>query len=376
MFVLKFKIQRKFYLLLLGMLKFISLRSLIFYFFIISCFFVQAQKLQKDKHYFISAIGFWNVENLYDTLNDQWKNDEEFTPAGTNAWTGQRYWTKIDHLAEVISQMATDITPDGLAILGLCEIENKSVVQDLVNNKRLKSRNYQIVHIEGPDARGVDPSFIYNPVYFKVKKAVSYRVTLVTDSAHKTRDILVVSGSLVGEPLTVLVNHWPSRRGGEMASRPNRNVAAKMARHIADSITTADPKAKVAIMGDFNDDPTNVCVKDVIGTYSDISSAVNSKYFNPMEKPFKEGTGTLAWQDSWNLFDQILLNKNWLPMGYESWQYHDVRIFNKPFLKSDFGNFKGYPFRTYSGAEYTAGYSDHFPVFVTIAKEDLRKKKP
>ena len=337
--------------------------------------FIQAQKLDKNKNYYISAIGFWNVENLYDTLNDQWKNDEEFTPVGTNAWNGKRYWTKIDHLSEVISKMATDVTPDGLAILGLCEIENKSVVQDLVNSPKLKSRNYQIVHIEGPDARGVDPSFIYNPNYFKLTKAVSYAVTLVTDSSHKTRDILVVSGSFAGEPLSVLVNHWPSRRGGELASRPNRNAAAKMARHIADSITAADPKAKVAIMGDFNDDPVNVCIKDVLNTYGDIKDNDDSKYFNPMEKPYKDGIGTLAWQDSWNLFDQVIINKNWLPAGYHSWQYYNVRIFNKSFLKSDFGNFKGYPFRTYSGGAYTAGYSDHFPVFILMAKEDIRKKK-
>jgi hypothetical protein len=106
----------------------------------LACLFTaHAQKLQKDKNYFISAIGFYNVENLYDTLNDVWKNDEEFTPSGKNAWTGKRYWTKIDRLAEVISQMATDVTPDGLAILGLCEIENKSVVEDLVKNERIKN---------------------------------------------------------------------------------------------------------------------------------------------------------------------------------------------------------------------------------------------
>lgn len=342
--------------------------------FLVVTFFAKAQKLDKDKNYYISAIGFWNVENLYDTLNDQWKNDEEFTPVGLNAWTGKRYWTKIDRLAEVISKMATDVTPDGLAIMGLCEIENKSVVQDLVNSPRLKSRNYQIVHIEGPDARGVDPSFIYNPNYFKVTKAVSYHVTLVTDSAHKTRDILVVSGSFVGEPLTILVNHWPSRRGGELASRPNRNAAALVARHIADSITTANPKAKVAIMGDFNDDPVNVCIKNVLNTHGDIKAGKEGQYFNPMEKPYNDGNGTLAWQDSWNLFDQIIINKTWLPGQYETWQYYTVRIFNKPFLKSDYGNFKGYPFRTYSGGAYTAGYSDHFPVFITIAKENKGKK--
>jgi hypothetical protein len=331
---------------------------------------ITAQKLDKDKNYFISAIGFWNVENLYDTLNDQWKNDEEFTPVGTNAWTGDRYRTKIAHLAEVIGQMATDVTPDGLAIIGLCEIENIHVVKDLVNSPKLKKRNYQVVHIEGPDARGVDPSFIYNPAYFKVTKAVSYAVQLVTDSSHKTRDILVVSGSFVGEPLTVLVNHWPSRRGGEAASRPNRNAAAKVARRIADSVMKANPQAKVAIMGDFNDDPTNVCIKDVLNCYGKLKDASDEKFFNPMEKPYKEGTGTLAWQDSWNLFDQIILNKPWVPSGYNTWQYYSVRIFNKPFLKSDFGNFKGYPFRTYSGGAYTAGYSDHFPVYIVIAKEN------
>lgn len=331
---------------------------------------LNAQKLQNDKKYFISAIGFYNVENLFDTINDVWKNDEEYTPSGKNAWNGKRYWTKIDRLAEVISQMATNVTPDGLAILGLCEIENQSVVEDLVKNERLKKRNYQVVHIEGPDARGVDPSFIYNPNYFKVTNTASYKVTLVTDSAYKTRDILVVSGLFVGEPMSFLINHWPSRRGGELNSRPNRISAAKVARHIADSITAANPKAKVAIMGDLNDDPDNESVKKHINTYADISQATPEKYFNPMEKLHAEGTGTLAWRDSWNLFDQIMLNKNFIPGDFSEWNFYKVRVFNKSFLKSDFGNFKGYPFRTYSGGTYTGGYSDHFPVYVVIAKEN------
>ncbi len=335
-------------------------------------FLANAQKLQKDKNYFISAIGFWNVENLYDTINDVWKNDEEFTPSGTNAWTGDRYKTKLDHLAKVISEMATDVTPDGVAILGLCEIENKNVVEDLVKTEKLKKRNYKVVHIEGPDARGVDPSFIYNPTYFQLKKAVSYKVTLVTDSAHKTRDILVVSGSFAGEPLCVLVNHWPSRRGGELASRPNRNAAAKVARHIADSITKADPSTKIAIMGDLNDDPDNECVKKYIRTYDDIKNANAEEFFNPMEKLHNDGIGTLAWRDSWNLFDQIMLNKPFIPGEFATWNYYTVRVFNKPYLKTDQGNFKGYPFRTYSGGSYTAGYSDHFPVYIVIAKENKK----
>ena len=347
------------------------MRLVVILFFIFCVKSVSSQQLDKTREYYISAIGFWNVENLYDTLNDKWKNDEDFTPEGINRWTGDRYWTKIDHLATVISQMATDITPDGLALLGLCEVENKSVVQDLVNSRHLKKRNYQFVHIEGPDIRGVDPSFIYNPSYFSVKKAVSYRVQLVIDSTHKTRDILVISGLFSGEALTVLVNHWPSRRGGELLSRVNRNAAAKVARHIADSVTKNNPSAKVIIMGDLNDDPINESVKKHIGTYSDLKKSEDSLYYNPMEWLYKKGIGTLAWQDSWNLFDQIILNKNWIPNNYKSWQYYKVRIFNKDFLKADHGNFKGYPFRTYSGGSYTEGYSDHFASYIIIAKEKL-----
>jgi hypothetical protein len=338
----------------------------------ILAFFAKGQNLEKNKSYYISAIGFWNVENLYDTLNDEWKNDEDFTPKGANAWNGKRYWIKIDRLSETISGIATDVTPDGLAILGLCEIENKKVVLDIVASKRLKNRNYQVVHVEGPDARGVDPALIYNPVYFKLMKVVSYHVNLVTDSSHKTRDILVVSGTFLGEPLSILVNHWPSRRGGELASRPNRNAAAKIARHIADSINIQNKAAKIIIMGDLNDDPLNECVKKHIGTYGDIHQITKDNYFNPMEKLYLNGIGTLAWQDSWSLFDQIILNRNWVPMGgtaYNTWQFYKAKIYNKDFLKNEFGNYRGYPFRTYSGGTYTGGYSDHFPSFIVIAKE-------
>lgn len=345
------------------------MRKLFLLCYVVICFLGSAQELDRTRPYYLAAIGFWNVENLYDTLNDPFKNDEDFTPEGINKWVGERYWTKIDHLATVISQMATDITPDGLAMLGLCEIENKSVVKDLIQSRHLKKRNYQLVHIEGPDARGVDPSFIYNPSYFSLKKALVYHVRLVSDSAHKTRDILVLSGNFGGESMAVLVNHWPSRRGGELLSRANRNGAAKIARQIADSITKDNPQTKILIMGDLNDDPVNESVKKYLGTFSDLKKPKEGLFFNPMEKLYKQGTGTLAWQDSWNLFDQIILNKPWFPTDFKTWQYYQVRIYNKEFLKTDYGNFKGYPFRTYSGGAYTAGYSDHFASYIIVAKE-------
>jgi hypothetical protein len=337
--------------------------------FLLLSVLINAQTLNKDKQYYVAAIGFWNVENLYDTLNDPKKIDEEFLPEGTNAWTGSRYWTKIDHLARVISEMGADASPEGLSILGLCEIENKNCLNDLVKDPKLKSRNYQTILVEGPDARGVDPGLIYNPKHFKVTNVVTYAVTLPTDWGHKTRDQLVVSGSFFGEPLTVIVNHWPSRRGGELASRPNRIAAAKVCRRIADSVSKLDSKNKVLIMGDLNDDPPNESVKKALKTCSKIEDASADVFFNPMASLYKQGIGTLAWQDSWNLFDQTIMNQPLIPSGYKTFQFYKAFVFNKSYLKSDFGNFKGYPFRTYSGGTYTAGFSDHFPVYVLLVKE-------
>ncbi len=331
---------------------------------------VFAQNLQPNTQYHLAVLGFWNVENLYDTLNDQWKNDEEFTPEGSNAWTGNRYRTKLEHLAQVISQIGTDLTPDGLSVLGLCEIENKWVVADLLKQPALKSRKYQLVHIEGPDFRGVDPSFIYNPNYFKVKQAHAFPVRLVTDSAHRTRDILMVKGLFLNEPTVFFINHWPSRRGGEMASRPNRNGAARLLKRICDSLEQSEPQLKIVIMGDFNDDPVNESIKNVLKTSQDYNEAMGSPgfFYNPMERMYQQGIGSLAYQDSWNLFDQIIVNKPLLNPDFKEWGLYQARVFNKAFLKSDFGNFKGYPFRTYSGGSYTAGYSDHFPVYAIWAK--------
>ena len=328
----------------------------------------KSQILDPARQYQLAAIGFWNVENLYDTLNDPFKNDEDFTPEGKNAWTGERYRRKLEHLSTTIAGMATEWNPDGLAILGLCEVENRKVVEDLVNTPALKPRAYRIAHIEGPDARGVDPSLIYNPRYFRCESIKTVAVRLPKDSSHKTRDILVVSGWFCGEALSVLVNHWPSRRGGEMISRANRNAAAKLARHLADSIRLVCPDSKILIMGDFNDDPVSPSIRRFFGTSSKWYQVANDGYFNPMEDPYKKGIGTLAWQDSWNLFDQIIISKTCSPIDYKTWQYYHVRIYNATFLKSDFGNFKGYPFRTYSGGVYTGGYSDHFPVYLYFAK--------
>lgn len=335
--------------------------------------YLNAQKLEKGVNYHIAVVAFWNVENLYDTIDDPIKIDEEFLPNGTNLWNTARYLKKLDHLAEVIQQLGEDYTPDGPAVIGMCEIENINVLNDLVKQPKIANRNYKPILIEGPDARGVDPALIYNPKYFKPEKIITYPVVVVTDPEHKTRDVLVVYGKLLGEPFAFLVNHWPSRRGGEELSRPNRISAAKVVRHITDSITQANPNIKIIVMGDYNDDPINESIKKYIRTYDDLKRTRDDEFFNPMEKLYKKGIGTLAYKDQWNLFDQFFINKPLLPTDYSSLQYYQAKIFNKPFVRNDFGNFKGYPFRTIVGGNYQGGYSDHFSVFLVLARKANEK---
>jgi hypothetical protein len=325
--------------------------------------------IDKNKKYTAIAIGFWNVENFYDTLNDPFKIDEEFLPGGTNNWNTDKYKTKIAHLAEVISQMGTDAVPDGLAAMGMCEIENKNVVEDLVKDPLLAKRNYKVVTFDGPDARGVDPAFIYNPKYFKLTGAKTFHVTLVTDSSHKTRDELLVSGEMMGEKMHFIICHWPSRRGGELASEPNRVAAGKVARKIVDSLLKDDANAKVVLMGDLNDDPIDVSIKKTLHTYRDPKHQSKDEMFNAMESHFKKGIGTLAYNDAWNLFDQMIMTPALVKCNFQDYQFFASRIFNKPFLAEEYGKYKGYPRRTFSGGQYTAGYSDHFPVFSIFLKE-------
>ncbi len=342
--------------------------------FLLLCITLPAQTIDKTKKYAALSIGFWNVENLYDTLNDPLKNDEEFLPSGTYAWNSPKYWTKIERMAEVISLMGIDAAPDGLVAIGFCEIENKSVLEDLAKAPKIASRNYKVVLIEGPDARGVDPAFMYNPKYFKFLSASSHTVPMVNDSNYHTRDELLVSGELMGEKIHFIICHWPSRRGGELASEPNRISAGKVARKIVDSLLKDNINAKVILMGDLNDDPKDVSVRKTLRTYKDPKRITTDEMFNAMESHFKKGVGSLAYNDGWNLFDQMIMTSSLVKGNYKDYQFYASRIFNKAFLCEDYGKFKGYPLRTYAGGTYRGGYSDHFPVFSVFLKEKVEKK--
>jgi len=327
---------------------------------------VSSQTGKKEK---IRCISFYNLENLYDTINQSDVDDEEFTPAGKNNWDRKKYREKLTHMSEVISKIGIDVTPDGPAVIGVSEIENRSVLEDLVKQPSLKSRNYRIVHFDGPDRRGVDCALFYNPKYFKMTNAQSRPFIIAGDTSFHTRDQLVVSGIFDGEPMHFVVNHWPSRSGGQKGSEYKRLGAANVTRSIVDSLLAIDPKAKIMVMGDLNDDPIDKSVKKVLNTATDEKVMLDGQLFNPMAKMLKNGIGSLAYRDSWNLFDQIILSQALLGEDKTTYKYYKAVVFNKTWITTKDGTFKGYPFRTYSYGSYIGGYSDHFPVMVFIIKK-------
>lgn len=348
-------------------MRYFSFLQLILLFIVVNNLFAQAE-IDKNKQYHVACVGFYNIENLYDTIN-QPNNDEEFLPESANKWNTAKYYKKLENLSTVISQLGIDATPEGVSILGLAEVENRGVLEDLVKTEKLKNRNYQIVHYDGPDRRGVDVALLYNPNHFVVDNSASYTLKIPGLDNFHTRDQLLVSGRLNGEKIHIIVGHWPSRRGGEKRSRPLREAAADLSRHIADSILQIEPNAKIMIIGDLNDDPTNSSVKKHIKTVAKREEIQEDLFFNPMEELYKKGIGTLAWKDSWNLFDQIILSYSLTKCHYETFCYYGAKVFNKPFVRQEEGNFKGYPFRTFAGGAYTGGYSDHFAVYVILLKE-------
>lgn len=331
----------------------------------------QAQTLDPSKNFEVACIGFYNIENLFDTLDTPNVLDTEFTPQGEKNWNTEKYYYKLRNNSRVISEMAMEITPDGVAVLGLSEIENRQVIEDLIKMESLKDRNYQIVHYDSPDRRGVDVALIYQPKYFKVTSTKSYPLTLPNDTSFKTRDQLLVTGDLLGERIHFIVCHWPSRRGGEARSAPLRMAAALLSRHIIDSLATADPAAKVILMGDLNDDPTNKSITKGLNACGKINKLKPGQLFNACEESYRKGIGTLAWKDSWNLFDQMILTQGLVDNTntFADFRFYKFKVFNKPYLMQTEGPWKGYPYRTFVGNDFKGGYSDHFPVYTILIRE-------
>lgn len=325
----------------------------------------------QDNKYKVSVIGFYNLENLYDTVNNPNVSDEEFLPESDRRYNSRIYWDKLDRLSTVLSMMGTDINPDGLGILGVAEIENDTVLNDLIKMPKLKERKWKIVHYDSPDLRGVDVALLYNPKYFTVLHSAPLFVQLPGGSKESfyTRDVLYVKGVMDGDTVHVFVNHWPSRSGGEERSIPARAAAAGVAKKRIDSLMAINPASKIILMGDLNDDPVSPSLTKVIGSKGDIKDVKPSEIYNPWVDMYKKGIGTTPYQDAWSLFDQVIFSGAWLNKEQEGYHYYKSVIFNREFMVQKTGKWRGYSKRTWDGITYNYGYSDHFPVYVLMVKK-------
>jgi hypothetical protein len=363
------------------------IKKLIAVFFVLFAIFTSNGQAKK---YNIHTVAFYNFENLFDTINGP-NNDEEWLPNGAMSWTGQKYKQKLHNLARVISEIGTSENPNNSpTLLGCCEIENRGVLEDLVKEPLLINRDYGIVHFDSPDKRGIDVGFLYQKKHFKPtsyrnipliiyknqegkanskdKEEATDDVTTAskTDDRVYTRDQLLVTGFLDGEEVNIIVNHWPSRSGGEKKSSPFREAAGRLNRKIMDSLFAINPNAKIITMGDLNDGTYNKSVKEGIGAKRKKEEVKEFDIYNPFEEMFYKGNASLFWRDSGDIFDQIMISEPFIRKDYSSFRYWKAGIYNKPYMIQTSGQYKGYPLRNSNSAP---GFSDHFPVFIYLLKE-------
>lgn len=331
-----------------------------------------AGNAQDRSKFSVYGVAFYNLENLFDTIpNNPTGRDGEFTPAGKNHWGSKKYWSKIHNLAYAISKMTTQTTPGGPAIIGVSEIENRSVLEDLVKDPAIKQWMLQVVHHDSPDLRGVDVGLLYNPRQFRVLDVTNHTLKVPSNPNFLTRDQMCVTGVLsCGDTLSVIVNHWPSRLGGQERSSYLREAAAELSKHIADSLWALRPAQGVVIMGDLNDDPQDRSCATTLGAQKNEKDVAAHGFFNPWWKMLDRGIGTLAYKGQWNLFDQIivggtLLRDNARPGAVYYWK---CQVNNFDFLIDQSGSRQGYPKRTHSGGVWLDGYSDHFPTEIFLIK--------
>ena len=369
-----------------------------------------------------AAVGFYNVENLWDTVKSvdyidatlpahhvnfhrsvpldslkyleitkdykgPWDYErikgqkvvrkqilsDDFTPKSNKNYTYNIYQQKLKNIAQVISEIGFKYTKTAPAVVGLVEVENRQVVEALTQQDALKKYDYGVVHYNSFDARGIDVALIYQKKRFTVTNSYKKELVLFREDGKReyTRDLLVVSGILDGEKVAFFVNHWPSRRGGEAVSMPKRNAAAALLKQEMDALREKNPNIKLIAMGDFNDDPISPSFKNHLKAVGD-EKELNDEYpyFNPMYKMYKKGVASLAYRDAPNLFDQIIYSKNLVSnSSAEEYTVYRTEVYAPAYLINKQGNYKGYPFRSWDGDKFTGGYSDHFPVFTILQKE-------
>lgn len=337
----------------------------------------------QKKNFRVHTIAFYNVENLFDTINDTGKGDDEYLPDGEQAWTGEKYKAKLGNIAKVISEIGAAENTVSPAIIGLAELENRRVLEALIKQPELIEKGYGIVHFDSRDSRGSDVGFLYlksafRPISYKnipliIKDSLPAEEIKSKKQGKKkplpklfTRDQLLVTGLLDGEEVHFIVNHWPSRYGGEKKSSPYREAAASLNRKIIDSLSRINSNAKIITMGDFNDGPYNNSITKVLRAKGFKDNLQPGELFSPMAAISRKGEGTVAYNDAWDLFDQIIISQSLISKDYSSFRYWKAGIFNPDYLRQPTGKYRGYPLRNANGE---AGYSDHFPVYVYLIKE-------
>lgn len=307
------------------------------------------------------TLAFYNLENLFDTENDPGKNDEEFLPGSELQWTQDRYQAKLANMASVIASLGD---ADGPELLGVCEIENRKVLEDLVTQPKLADRGYDIIHFESPDERSIDVALIFKTAVFRPIEQTAVAVSL-PNAADKTRDILKVKGILQNDTLIVLVNHWPSKRGGSEESDPKRERAAQTARDLVDQELVKNQNARIILIGDFNDTPDSKAITETLKAGKEIPE-IGRQLFNPFALLADEKTGSYFYRNSFEMIDQMMLSK--ALVGSKGLHYvpNSAAIYRPENITEKEGKFAGAPLRTYAGKKYLGGYSDHFPIFLQL----------
>ena len=350
---------------------------------------------KEPKSYRLYGVAFYNLENLFDTVHDYGKNDYEYLPSGTMKWGKMKYEAKLKNISKVLSELCVDKHPAGPAVIGLSEVENHHVLDDLLKQPALKNRGYKYVNYPGVDRRGVECAFLYNPRSFKLESSmivpyyykyddpsmpdpglgfyvdgqgcVKAHEELRGDTTYITRGFLVMNGLLAGERTVFIVNHWPSRGAGSFA----RERTGYQVRCLKDALMKQYPDAKIIIMGDMNDDPADKSMTKSLGCLrrmKDVKKATD--LFNPWyDMLYKVGQGTLLYDGRWNLFDQIVFTGNLLGSDRSTLKFYRNEIFMRDYLFQQEGRYKGAPLRTHAGGVWLNGYSDHLPVYIYLIKE-------
>lgn len=312
------------------------------------------------------AVMFYNLENLYDTINDPLKDDESFLPDAERNWNTEKYNAKIEHLSKVIATGA-EMMP---ALIGVCEIENINVVRDLAASAYLKDENFDVIHFDSPDERGIDVALMYNTTKFNPKQSFPIHVTLPGETVDYTRDILCVKGELLlggnKETLYIFVNHWPSRVEGEEISAPKRAAAAQALKHVIDSLNNKLTNPNILIMGDFNDTPFDVSIQTILGAKELTAKRNDETLVDLMTEKQKSGEGSYSYKGNWQCLDQIIVSTNLLNNKLLDVDENSVQIVKQDWMLYHSDKYGDSPNRTYAGTKYVAGYSDHLPVVVHL----------